>query len=186
MLPDARSRFTPIPANLKDGRVITVRLLEPTDDEALAEFYSTVPRDDWRFYSPHPLTREMAYKKAQDDADTETFVCTVGIDSAGLIVGYAWYRWSEPDSPTSEFGICIRREYQGSGTGQALMSRLLEVAKEYGPPGMYLTVQKANPRAFALYKKMGFYVVREQMRGQVEEFPAEPEYYMERIAHDPL
>ena len=45
---------------------------------------------------------------------------------------------------------------------------------------MSLTVQKANPRAVALYQKMGFEIVREQMRNQVEEFPPEPEYYMER------
>ncbi|MDF1514754.1 MAG: hypothetical protein P1S60_13175 [Anaerolineae bacterium] len=46
-----------------------------------------------------------------------------------------------------------------------------------------MTVQKANPRAraVALYRKTGFQIIREQMRGQMEEFPPEPEYYMERI-----
>lgn len=59
---------------------------------------------------------------------------------------------------------------------------LLEVVEYIGPQAMSLTVQKANPRAFALYSKMGFQVVREQMRNQAEEFPPEPEYYMERNA----
>jgi hypothetical protein len=27
---------------------------------------------------------------------------------------------------------------------------------------------------------MGFHIVRQQMRGEVEDFPAEPEYYMEQ------
>jgi ribosomal protein S18 acetylase RimI-like enzyme len=82
----------------------------------------------------------------------------------------------------SHFGLCIRRGLQASGAGNALMTRLLEVAKEIGPPVMGLTVQKANARAVALYTKMGFRVVREQMRGPmaVDGFPPEPEYYMER------
>jgi len=47
---------------------------------------------------------------------------------------------------------------------------------------MSLTVQLANNRAVALYHKMGFTIVREQMRAASEAcgFPAETEYYMER------
>jgi ribosomal protein S18 acetylase RimI-like enzyme len=41
---------------------------------------------------------------------------------------------------------------------------------------MGLTVQKANPRGMALYQKMGFGVVREQVRPS----DGEPEFYMER------
>jgi ribosomal protein S18 acetylase RimI-like enzyme len=180
MRPEERARFVPLAAELKDGRKITIRMLAPTDGEALAEFYGSVPREDYRFYGPHPLTRAAALQKVEQGADSPTFVCAVGVEETGRIVGYAWYRWKESDSPTSVFGICIRREYQGGGTGQAILRRLLEVAREVGPERMCLTVQKANTRAVALYQKMGFEIVREQTRGAFEEFPDEPEYYMER------
>ena len=62
------------------------------------------------------------------------------------------------------------------------MTRLAEIARHIGPPVMHLTVQKANARAFALYGKMGFRVIREQTRRATPErgWPEEPEYAMER------
>lgn len=183
MEPKERARFGPITAGLKDGRSITVRMLETTDGDALAELYESVPRKDYRFYAPHPLTRDEATRKAERRADSATFVCAVGVEEGGqIIVGYAWYDWRVPDCLTSGFGICVGRAYQGCGAGQAIMRRLFEVAAELGPPRMGLTVQKANTRAVALYRKMGFAIVREQVRAAFEEFPPEPEYYMERAA----
>lgn len=180
MLPQDRARFAPVVKSLKDGRTIAVRLLEPSDAEALGDFYEGVPREDFRFYRAQKLTREMARKMAQERADTVNLVCVVGVDDAGQIAGYAWYDWKELRAPSSSFGICIRRDYQDGGTGRTLMTRLLEIAREVGPPLMNLTVQKANARAVALYRKMGFQIVREQMRGPSPEFEPEPEYYMEQ------
>jgi ribosomal protein S18 acetylase RimI-like enzyme len=73
-------------------------------------------------------------------------------------------------------GICIRRGFQDCGLGAALMDRLGAIARDVGPPVMGLTVQQANPRGIALYQKMGFGVVREQVRPG----DGEPEFYMER------
>jgi len=86
------------------------------------------------------------------------------------------------------FGICIGRDLQGRGVGRALMVRLAEVAESVGPPVMQLTVQLANARAVALYRSMGFRVVREQMRANDDAgygFPPEPEYLMERETRKP-
>ena len=87
----------------------------------------------------------------------------------------AWYRW-KAGVPASGFGICIARTLQGRGAGQQLMARLLEIALTVGPPVMSLTVQKKNPKGVELYAKMGFRVIREQVRAA----DGEPEYYMER------
>lgn len=50
---------------------------------------------------------------------------------------------------------------------------------------MALTVQLANPRAIALYQKMGFRIVRQQVRDRIGDFAAEPEYAMEQIVREP-
>ena len=181
MRPEDREHFAPIAVMLKDRRSIIVRFLEPTDGDALAEFYESVPRGDYRFYSPHPLTRDEAMKKAQR-ADGSHFVCAVGVEESEKIAGYAWYDWKDAESAPSVFGICLRRDYQGSGAGQALMRRLFEAAREIGPARITLTVQKSNLRAVALYQKMGFTILREQLRPAFEEFPEEPEYALERAA----
>lgn len=181
MLIHDQERFAPTPATLKDNRVVTLRFLAIEDAERLGDFYLSIERAAYRFYCPHPLTREQAAKKVAM-AFAPTSGVLVAENETQEIVGYASYWWNADDEKPSIFGICITQAYRGIALGQALMARLFEIAEKVGPPVMSLTVQKANPRAFALYSKMGFQVVREQMRKQVEEFPPEPEYYMERPA----
>ena len=140
-----------------------------------------MPREDLRFYYPHPLDREHARANAAK-ALSPLEVVLVLETPAQQVAGYAWYRWKEEGARRSGFGICIGRACQNLGAGRALMARLLEIARLVGPPVMCLTVQQANARAVALYQGMGFSIVREQMRGVMagNEFPPEPEYAMEQ------
>lgn len=179
MLKNDQVQFPSKTVTLKDNRVVTLRFLTADDAEKLSDFYLSIERAAYRFYCPHPLTREQAEQKVAK-ALVPTAVYLVAENERQQIVGYASYWWNAEDDEPSTFGICIQKAYRGVALGQALIARLSEIAKDIGPSVMSLTVQKANPRAFALYSKMGFQVLREQMRGQVEEFPPEPEYYMER------
>lgn len=184
MTDHTRASGRPLPTchvTLTNGAAVTIRPLAATDGPALGDFYASVPAEDEFFYCPHPLTRSEAEKKAAQAAGP-TLVCLVLETTDGGIAGYAWYRWKADGDRKSLLGICIRRDFQGSGAGRALTERLLEIARTVGPPIMSLTVQKANPRAVALYKKMGFHIVRDQLRKE----DGEPEYYMEqRVRPDP-
>lgn len=180
MKPVDIQRFPPKELRLKNDDRATLRLLSPKDGGALAEFYKGVPLEDIRFYCPHRLDREQALANAAK-AHSPMEVVLVVETMSREIGGYAWYRWREEKSDLSTFGICVSRAWQGRGVGEVLMTRLLEIAREVGPPTMSLTVQLANERAVRLYRKMGFIVVREQMRGKhLHGFAPEPEYYMER------
>lgn len=172
---DDPSDWAKAAVRLKNGTEGLIRPLTSADGEALADFYATLRPEDERFYCPHPLTREAALKKAAD-AESPTFVCAVLALPDGTIAGYAWFRWKEGQAQ-STFGICISPSFQGLGAGRALLSSINRIAAGVGPNVMSLTVQKANPRAFALYRDMGFHVVREQLRRSDDE----PEYYMERV-----
>ena len=180
MLRADQARFQPVTAHLKNSEDVVLRFLATDDTDALGDFYLSIERAACRFYCPTLLTREDAVKKAAA-AEEPTSVTLVAEDKDGRIVGYAWYRWkaAEPEKP-SIFGICLRKAYRGAGLGKALMARLFDVAEHVGPPVMCLTVQLANPRAVALYTRMGFRIIREQERRAFDAFPAEPEYYMER------
>lgn len=182
MQKETMERFPPQRVTLKNGKEVTIRPLLPEDGEALAAFYASVPQEDYRFYCPHPLDREHALANAAK-AFSPLEVVLVLEPEPGRIGGYAWYRWKAPNAERSTFGICVGRALQGTGAGRALMKRLMEIAAEVGPPIMCLTVQKANPRAVALYQSMGFRIVREQMRAPMADglFPSEPEYAMERV-----
>ena len=173
MKADDLKRFPAQTVALKNGVPVVLRPLALTDGEALAAFYAGIPKEDEFFYLPHPLTRENALRNAANALSPHEIVLVVE-PATGGIGGYAWYRWSE-GAEKSGFGICISRALQGTGAGQKLMARLEEISKTVGPGIVSLTVQKRNPKAVQLYTKMGFQIVREQLRGD-----GEPEYYMER------
>lgn len=178
MTPADRQRFPPTPATLKDGRTATLRFLRADDGPRLGDFYAGLDETAKRFYWPHLLDREHALDNAAR-ADSPSEVVLVLETPMGALGGYAWYRWHEPAS-ASGFGICIAVDYQSCGAGRALMVRLLEIAREVGPPRMQLTCQHANFRAVELYQKLGFRVTREGLLGARRQWPAEPQYWMER------
>ncbi|MCA0969196.1 GNAT family N-acetyltransferase [Halobacillus litoralis] len=88
-------------------------------------------------------------------------------DGNGLPVGAAWYRlfpeeekgYGFIDEETPELGIAITDTARGKGLGEALMKRLIQAAQEEGRPALSLSVDSANEKALALYKKLGFIVV---------------------------
>ena len=179
-----QERYPPTAAALKSGEQITLRFLAPEDARALGDCFAAMPRATYRFYSPHALDHAGGAAEAAQ-ALSPRRVALVAENGAHGIAGYAWYRWKGEDSRRSTFGICQHPGYRGVGLGQAMIARLLEIAAHVGPPVMSLTVQLANARALALYHKMGFQVVREQVRGEVDEFAAEPEYCMEQLTRTP-
>ena len=174
MTPADQQRFPPLAITLRNGTPAVIRPLAKTDGAGLAKFYAGIPAEDVLFYCPHPLTQEYAFKNAAQAA-SPTEVVLVLETSGDSISGYAWYRWTE-GACASGFGICIARPLQGAGAGKQLMSRLQEIALTVGPPVMSLTVQRKNPKGVELYIKMGFRIIREQLRAA----DGEPEYYMER------
>ena len=64
MLTSLSSRFAGKPAILANGSAAVIRPLAIGDGDALGDFYESIPREDIRFYCPHPLTREKAAENA--------------------------------------------------------------------------------------------------------------------------
>jgi RimJ/RimL family protein N-acetyltransferase len=55
-------------------------------------------------------------------------------------------------------GMGLLPEYRGRGLGRPLMTRSLDAARAFGLARVELTVRVDNPRALALYRKLGFEV----------------------------
>lgn len=60
-------------------------------------------------------------------------------------------------------GIQLRPEFQGRGIGSALVGALTDDARVTGTP-VRLSVERDNPRARALYERLGFVLVGEDDR----------------------
>ena len=57
---------------------------------------------------------------------------------------------------SGEFGISVSTEYRGQGIGTALIEALLAWAPEHGVSRIEVRSWANNPRATALYERMGF------------------------------
>lgn len=70
------------------------------------------------------------------------------------VVGHATLVPDEGDA--YELAIFVLGEYQGAGIGTQLIERLLGEAQRQGVEKVWLTVERWNQAAIALYEKVGF------------------------------
>ncbi len=64
-----------------------------------------------------------------------------------------------PDGILQMDGICVSEKARGRGIGRALFAALFDYAKREGYRGVTLDVIDENPRAKALYEKLGFVAI---------------------------
>lgn len=85
-------------------------------------------------------------------------------DCEGKVVGAIWCRimndYGHIDDQTPSLSIALYKEYRNKGIGSHLMNEMIRLLRRKGYRRVSLSVQKAN-RAFRLYLKMGFKVVKE-------------------------
>ena len=90
-------------------------------------------------------------------------VALIAMDEDGQRVGAAWYRLfssADPgfgflDEATPELSIGVVRDHRGQGIGSALLTRLIEQARNEGFRSLSLSVSRENP-AVTLYCRQGF------------------------------
>jgi ribosomal protein S18 acetylase RimI-like enzyme len=88
----------------------------------------------------------------------------------GFPVGAAWYRLFTSERPgygfvdesTPELAIAVVPSRRGRGIGDALLTALLELAREEGRPALSLCVDNRNAEAIAVYERRGFVAVATQ------------------------
>jgi ribosomal protein S18 acetylase RimI-like enzyme len=87
----------------------------------------------------------------------------------GFPVGAAWYRLFPRDRPgygfvdasTPELAVAVVPSRRGRGIGDALLTTLLDHAREDGHPALSLCVDRRNAGAIRVYERHGFQRVAE-------------------------
>lgn len=85
-----------------------------------------------------------------------------GLLGAGWRLPLLWALGQEP--PHDDFaldGICVAEEARGLGIGTALIGAICDEGRARGHAAVRLEVVDSNPRARALYERLGFVVTRE-------------------------
>lgn len=130
---DAQNQYPDKVVHLKSGRSVRLRFLKVSDADAFGDFYASIERVAYRFYCPHPLNRENASKRTQA-ALSPTVVGVLAEAEGGHIVAYASFQWEASGDNPSIFGICIQKDFRGSGLGEIMIHRIAEIATKFGPP----------------------------------------------------
>jgi len=150
--PEARADpFPPPPRTITDaaGRTVTFRTVDwDRDREALVAFYTAFdPADRAQGVPPIDETAIRAWLHNIED----------GFDVAAhhddRIVGHATL---VPDNGAYELAIFVAGPYQNAGIGTALLETLLGAGQAAGIECVWLSVERWNHAAIAVYEYVGF------------------------------
>ena len=145
--------FPEPPRTFEDGADRSIRIERATAADApdLVEMYQDFdPADRAQGIPP---VQEDAIERWLETVLAEDCVNVVARDD-GAAVGHATL---VPDSREGyELAIFVLSEYQGAGIGTELLETLLGLGQAEGIEKVWLTVERWNDPAIALYKKVGF------------------------------
>lgn len=132
------------------GRGIEIRRYAGDVEPVVAMYRSFDPEDRAQGIPP---TGEAAIREWLDSVLADDCINVVAAHD-GAVVGHAML---VPDRHgASELAIFVLAEYQDAGIGTALVEALLGAGRREGVDRIWLTVERWNAPAIALYRKVGF------------------------------
>ncbi len=144
---------------LRDGSVLTLRAIQPEDEERLLAFFYRLNRQTvyLRFYhTMKELSREEARRFCTVDYDTSLALVAItgkGIKERIIAVG-RYYRF--PARNIAEVAFVVEDVYQGKGIGTHLLIKLAAVAREKGINAFEALVLAENEEMLAVFGDSGF------------------------------
>ncbi|MGC9346130.1 MAG: GNAT family N-acetyltransferase [Candidatus Bathyarchaeales archaeon] len=139
---------------LKDGRTVLIREFQMEDKEKLFEMYESLSAESLRWAMP-PYTRERIERGWMSNLQNLIAIVALYKDR---IVGHAQI-FKFPHSRrkgTGDLVIYLHQDFHNVGLGTAMLTKLLELAKNEGLHRVGLHVIADNEQAVHLYQKFGF------------------------------
>jgi RimJ/RimL family protein N-acetyltransferase len=142
----------PVAFEDREGRRIEVRAYTDDDREPLVEMYTGFDPSDRA--QGIPPSEEPRIRTWLDQICGEDCLNVLAWDdAAGAVAGHATL---VPDGDAYELAIFVLQAYQRAGIGTRLIEALLGYGAASGIEKVWLTVERWNHAAVALYEKVGF------------------------------
>ncbi len=157
----ARLAIAPYPKHLesvgvtRDGTSITLRPVRPEDEPLLQDLFAHMSSEDirLRFFAPmRELSHSFAARMSQIDYDREMALLA---QHDRTTLGVARY-FADPDRLRAEYAIAVRTDWKARGVGYALMTRLIEAARQAGIGELFGDVLYENQPMLDMCRALGF------------------------------
>lgn len=150
--------FTNYPRTVKlpEGAEVEIRLMAPTDRDAVVSFARKLPEEDLLFLRVD-LTEEKVVDEWIQNLETGHSTSLVAYDASGLI-GYATvHRNSAPwTRRVGEIRVNVSPGYRGKGLGRVLTSQIFDLARALGLNKLIANMPSDQHAAQAAFRHLGF------------------------------
>ena len=146
-----------IPLTTRSGFEFHVRPVAPSDEEALADFFEHVTKDDLRFRflsSISKVGKEMLSYLINVDHDYKEDFLALDIDDKTIIAS-AMIGANE-DKSVAEVAIVVRSDYKHRGMSWTFLEYVINEARRSGIKKLQSVESRQNHAAIELEREMGF------------------------------
>ena len=161
---------TDFDVTVRDGRVVHIRTVRPTDEEEMLQAFHRLSKDAryMRFmrFVNEPNRERMQEVLASFPEGGGGIVATIPAADGIDIVGGATYLVGN-DWSSCEFAITVTAEYCGVGLAGILMTALIGAARAHGIKQMEGFVLAVNQPMLRLARRLGFSVTPDPEDGTV-------------------
>jgi GNAT superfamily N-acetyltransferase len=141
----------PVDFSDSEGRAIEVRTADATTFDALVEMYLGFDPGD-RAQGIPPVEEDQIREWLETLFDRDSLAVVAWHDDSA--VGHAVL--VSDDEGEYELAVFVLGDYQDAGIGTRLLEGLLGLGQREGAGRVWLTVERWNEAAIALYRKLGF------------------------------
>ena len=154
---------------LKDGRLVTVRSLHPTDVENSYEFFCALPAEDRKYLRVDVTSRRMVERRTTelDRSRIERLVVVhddeIVADGALHLEGHGW------GDNIAEIRLIVARDWQRTGLGTLLARELFHLASKSRVDRIMARLMRPQTGAHRIMKRLGFseeFLIPEHVRDQ--------------------
>ena len=143
----------------KDGMLLSIRPIKPTDDSLLVKFFNCLSPETifFRFLSYlRSLPSEWVERFTRIDYDRDVaMVAVMGFEENERILGVCRIV-RKTCSTRGEIAVVVGDPWQDKGIGSALLKDCIHIARELGMTSIWALVSVENVVALALAERFGF------------------------------
>ena len=143
---------------LNDGTEVTIRRMEPGDQEKMLTFASRLPEEDLLFLRTDITDRQVIKQWAENVKNGQTVTLLADVD--GEIAAYASVhleqaRWTRR---VGEIRVNGAQRFRGRGLGRRLTAEIFELARSLGLKKLTAMMTPDQGAARAAFERLGFRV----------------------------